>query len=287
MQIPDENIYTSTILCTFHKPAFIENIAGDDQGNLYVTSVDEGRVYKVDPMGNVEEYASVTGKLTGIAIAGAGRFLCSGWAADGIPTIYLLDEHRNLIPKLSLYEAQFLNGVTTLAPGSFLICDAYAGLLWKYDLASNKATPWKSHELLTRLDPDDPMPAANGVKIHEETVFVSNTARNLLLKIPIEAGLPGEPEIFLDKVNLDDFAIAGDGHIFATTHIFNSVIEITPGGKLYTIGGLDQGLSGSTAAIFGRTDKDRKTLYVTTNGGISYPPAGGLQDGKIVKIEIP
>jgi hypothetical protein len=93
--------------------------------------------------------------------------------------------------------ALFFNGMALLAPGSFLICDADAGLLWKYDLGSNQATPWLQQEFLTRVDPNNPMPAANGIKVHEDSVFVSNTARNTLLTIPLIAGQPGEPAIYI------------------------------------------------------------------------------------------
>jgi sugar lactone lactonase YvrE len=286
MRVLDANYYPSTIFCRFPKPAFIENIAGDDHGNLYVTSIDEGKVYRVDSTGSVEGYAKTDGRLTGIVAVDDKTFLCGGWSAEGVPTIYFLDGQQRLIPRLSVTEALFFNGIAALAPGSFLICDAYAGWLWKYDLDSNQATPWLRHELLTRIDPNNAMPAANGIKVYGDTVFVSNTARNTLLAIPLMAGQPGEPVIYLDDINLDDFAIDTDGTIYATTHIFNSVIEIKPGRPASVIADIEHGLAGSTAAMLGRTDSDRRSLYVTTNGGLSLPPAGGLEDGKIVKIEL-
>ena len=284
MRLINANYYPATIFCRFPQPAFIENIAGDNQGNLYVTSIDEGKVYKVDSVGKAEDYAAVEGRLAGIVSVDEKSFVCGGWSADGTSTIYHLNAQRRLMPRLSLPEALFLNGMTKLGPDSFLICDAYAGLIWKYDLVSNQAIPWLRHELLTRIDPGNPMPAANGIKIYDQTIFVSNTARNLLLAIPLIADRPGEPEIFLDDVNFDDFAIDPGGTIYATTHIFNSVIEIKPGKQLSVIAGIEHGLAGSTAALLGRTGKDRRILYVTTNGGLSFPPASGLEDGKIVKI---
>jgi hypothetical protein len=282
-----EKNYPATIFCRFPQPAFIENIAGDRQGNLYVTSVNEGIVYKVDAAGEAEVYATMPGRLAGIIAIDGESFLCCGWAADGTPTIYLLDVQRRLTPRLSLPDAQFLNGIATLSPGYFLICDSYAGLLWGYDLSSNQVTPWLRHELLARVDPGNPRPAANGIKVHDQTIFVSNTAQNLLLTIPLPGDRPGEPVIFLDDVNLDDFAIDDDGTIYATTHIFNSVVEIKPDKELSIIAGAEQGLAGSTAALLDHTGNGRHILYVTTNGGLSLPMATGLEDGKIIKIELP
>src|SRR5580658_7778552 len=214
MRSLEANYYPAAIFCRFPKPAFIENIAGDDHGNLYVTSIDEGKVYRVGPTGAAEDYAKTDGRLTGIVAVDDKSFLCGGWSSDGVPTIYFLDAQQRLIPKLSVPEALFFNGIAPLAPSHFLICDAYAGLLWKYDHDSNQVTPWLQHELLARVDPDNPMPAANGIKILGQTVFVSNTARNTLLTIPLIAGQPGEPAIYLDDVNLDDFAIDADGTIY-------------------------------------------------------------------------
>jgi hypothetical protein len=64
------------------------------------------------------------------------------------------------------------------------------------------------------------------------------------------------------------------------------VIEIKPGKQLSVIAGIEHGLAGSTSALLRRTYNDRPVLYVTTNGGLSLPPASGLEDGKIVKIEL-
>ena len=218
--------YKTETFCQFPKPAFIENIAGDDGGNLYVTSVDEGRVYKVGPDRSVEQYAQMRGRL------------------------------------------------------------AYEGVIWKYDLRSNQADIWIRHHLLSRINPNSPMPAANGIKIFGNMVFVSNTARQLLLSIPLADNKPGEPDVFLDDLNLDDFAIDARGTIYATTHIYNSVIEITADKQVSIIAEGDQGLAGSTAAMLGKTGKDNHSLYVTTNGGLSLPLPHGLEDGKIIKIDL-
>ena len=274
------------IISQFPQPAFIENIAGDDEGNLYVTSVDEGRVYKIAPQRPPEQYAQISGRLAGICRVLGQTFLCGGWSGDGMPAIFLLGPDCRLKMLIKLPTAQFLNGIALLEENVFLICDAYKGVIWKYDLLSNQADIWLGHHLLSRMNPDNPMPAANGIKIFGDRVFVSNTARQLLLSIPLIGNEPGEPDVFLDDLNLDDFAIDGTGTIYATTHIYNSVIEITAGKQVVIIAEADQGLAGSTSAMLGRTGKDDHCLYVTTNGGLSLPLPHGLEDGKVVKIQL-
>jgi hypothetical protein len=43
---------------------------------------------------------------------------------------------------------------------------------------------------------------------------------------------------------------------------------------------------GSTACAFGRAPDDDKTLYVTTDGGFLIPHESGIQDAKLVRIEV-
>jgi hypothetical protein len=72
----------------------------------------------------------------------------------------------------------------------------------------------------------------------------------------------------------------------AATHIFNSVVKITPKLKITVMGDEPDGLDGSTAEVFGKTDHDKDYIYVTTNGGMSLPVAGKVQNGRIVKLKV-
>ena len=44
-------------------------------------------------------------------------------------------------------------------------------------------------------------------------------------------------------------------------------------------------VTGDTALAFGR-GKDKNAIFVVTNGGMSLPPAGGVQTAKIVRLEV-
>ncbi len=45
-------------------------------------------------------------------------------------------------------------------------------------------------------------------------------------------------------------------------------------------------MAGSTALAFGKSEGDRTGIYVTTNGGMSFPPATGVESGKVVRLEV-
>jgi sugar lactone lactonase YvrE len=87
-------------------------------------------------------------------------------------------------------------------------------------------------------------------------------------------------------INIDDFAVDTEGNLYGATHVYNSVVRITPDRKITVIAGLEEGMAGSTATAFGKSSVGRNSLYVTTNGGMSSPPPGGIQPGRVVRIDV-
>jgi sugar lactone lactonase YvrE len=89
----------------------------------------------------------------------------------------------------------------------------------------------------------------------------------------------------LSNVNLDDFAFDAEGNLYGTTHVYNSVIRISPAKQIVTLATAAQGVTGSTALAFGRID-DRTSVYITTNGGMSLPLPTGVAPAKVVRLEV-
>jgi hypothetical protein len=46
------------------------------------------------------------------------------------------------------------------------------------------------------------------------------------------------------------------------------------------------GMVGSTACAFGRAPGDEQALYVTTDGGFLIPHESGIQDAKLIRMEV-
>src|SRR5882724_7902047 len=267
--------FEATIFASFPVNTFLENIAVDDAGLLYITSVEEGILYRLNQEAEKEVLAGINGKLVGILYLKPGMFLLNGWDEQGISTIYSFSggEIRSIHQPDG---AQFLNGMAAINNRLVLICDSYKGCLWCYDIRENKSAVWLQDPMLSRGDPRSGIPAANGIKVFNDVVYVSNTERRILITIPLTDDRAGRPQLFIDRWNLDDFAFDEGGNIYATTHIFNSVVKITPQKEVTVIGGEAAGLAGSTAVAFGKTAADKNHIYITTNGGMSLPPAGGV-----------
>lgn len=280
-----EAIAPAQTIAEFPVNTFLENIAIDAQGTIFVTSYEEGKVYRVMPNGNHAEFAHISGTVAGIAIDRTGNILIAGVNGQ-TSTIFRIDLTGTVESIVTLPEAIFLNGITHLQGDRYLVADSYKGAIWDVDVTTKTAKIWIQDNLLSRSDTRNPFPAVNGIKIYQNTLFASNTQRQLLVRIPIaENGIPKEPEVFLTSVNLDDFAFDIQGNLYGTTHVYNSVIRIAPNKQISTIAMAQQGVTGSTALAFGRTS-DKTSIYVTTNGGMSLPPSTGIEPAKVVRLDV-
>lgn len=279
-------IVPSQIIAEFPVNTFLENIAVDAQGHLFITSYEEGKIYRVTN-GEIAEVANVNGNAAGIVIDDRGDLLISGATQEKVATVFRIDLNGTVESIITIPNAIFLNGMTRLAENRYLIADSYLGAIWEIDSVAKTAKIWLQHERLARSNPNHPFPAVNGLKIYNNTLYASNTQRQQLIQIPINSDLTaGMPELWLTNVNLDDFAFDVRGNLYGTTHVYNSVVKIAPDRQITTIATGEGGVTGSTALAFGRTERDRTDVFVVTNGGMSLPPSTGLEPAKVVRLAV-
>jgi sugar lactone lactonase YvrE len=267
---------------------FLENLVVDAQGIAYVTSHVDGVVYRFRNDGRLEVFARVPGKIAGIALQPPRGLLVAGADARGIATVFAVSSDGSVSVAGALPDAVFLNGMARLKDDAYLIADSYKGAIWRFDARSGRSTEWLAHPLLTRADTANPTPAVNGLKVSGGKVWLSNTARQTLLSVDVDAqGRAGEPRVVRERINIDDFVVERDGTLYGTTHVYNSLVRIAPDGALSTVALAEQGMTGSTAVAFGRAPGERRKLYVTTNGGMFMPPPEGVQPARLVRVDLP
>lgn len=270
----------------FPRNTFLESVVVDESGTLFITSYEDGKIYQMRSGSAPAEFAAIAGKAAGLAIAPDNSLLVSGRNAEGVPTMFGVSRTGEVKTLLTLPDAQFLNGITRLEGDRYLVADSYVGAIWEFNTTTNTARIWLQDEMLARATTENPTPAVNGLKIHAGVLYASNTAKAMLLKIPLQAnGEPGAIEVFVQPAVIDDFAIDSAGNLYATTHVFNSVLRIAPDGSLTTIAQADQGVTGCTALAFG-TGEARSSLYIVTNGGMTLPPANGVQPAEVVRLSL-
>lgn len=274
-------------IAEFPAKTFLESIAIASDNTLFISNHFEGKVIRIGADQIPVIHAEVSGKATGLAFTPDDDLLLTGWDEQGISTIFKISPQGAVETLLTVPEGMFLNGLTHLTEDDYLIADSYRGAIWELDARQKTIRIWLEHPLLARTSPDQELPAVNGVKRFGDALYASNTQKQHLVRVPIQANRqPGEPEIFVSQVNIDDFAFDHVGNLYGTTHIYNSVVKITPAAQVSAIAQAEQGMTGSTALAFGRVKGDHTGIYVVTNGGMSLPLPTGIAPAQVVRLEV-
>ncbi|MBV8707299.1 MAG: DJ-1/PfpI family protein [Acidobacteriaceae bacterium] len=283
------DIVPTKTVAEFPVNTFIENIAISEAGQIFVSSLEEGRVYQIGSGAPV--LVAQVEKAAGLAFDPRGKLLVGSSVGSKTPGIFRLDGGKASMA-VPMPEAIFLNGLTHLSGSHNLVADAYRGLIWEVNVNASSCQVWIKHPALaTNADPFHPVPqyfpGVNGIKLFGGYVYASSTQQQKLVRIPLHSDFSaGKLEVWMTNINVDDFAFDERGNIFGTTHVYNSVVRIDPERRITIVAGINEGMAGSTAVAFGRTSNDRTFLYVTTNGGMSLPPDGGVQPGRVVQLDV-
>jgi sugar lactone lactonase YvrE len=166
-----------------------------------------------------------------------------------------------------------------------LVCESVTGRILAIDQKEKRWSVWLQDD---RLRPKAPRkPGANGIKLHDGWAWISSTDLNLVVRSKIAAdGSAGPMEVVAEKLHADDFAFGESGAAYLATHPAQTVLRLQPDGGRETIAGPNEGAVGCTACAFGRGAEDRKSLYVTTIGGLLYPYRGEIQDAKLLRLNV-
>lgn len=278
---------SAKIIASFPVNTFLENLVIAPDGTIFVSNHEVGEIVRISPDGNQQIHATVEGKVSGLAFTANGDLVATGWNTDSIPVISLVKSDGTVETLLILPDAIFLNGITPLSGTQYLTADSYRGAIWLIDIAQRRGVIWLEHPMLARSSSESVIPAANGLKRFGDFLYVSNTEKMLLLRIPVDiANKPGEPEIFVEQTNIDDFAFDMEGNLYGATHIYNSVVRIASDRSTTIIAQAEQGVIGSTAVAFGQSEGNRTAIYVVTNGGMFLPPPTGVVPANVVRLEV-
>jgi hypothetical protein len=267
---------------------FLESIVAAPDGTLYVSTGLDGGIVRIDENGAVKPFAAVD--------VGAGGFMmCLALGSDGVlyatvnsrkPDvlgIWRFDRSGRGVRIAALPEGATPNGIALDGRGNALAADSFGGVIWRVPLAGGAPEVWLRDSRLLPRPLVGRFPGANGLQRAGATVFVAVSDRSLLLGIPILDDVKaGEPRIVSSTLAGDDFAVAADGTIYVTTHPFNTLVRLSPGGRQTVIAGPAQGVVGPTAAAIGADG----ALYVANDGGLFRPLPGVEPRASVVRVRI-
>jgi sugar lactone lactonase YvrE len=177
-----------------------------------------------------------------------------------------------------------LNALTFDKAGNTYISDSFNGIIWKKTGAGcGAATAWVGPNDLLKPHGVPPF-GANGLQFNkqETALFVANTADDLLVRIPVNAGTPATPEAFTYSINgADGIVLDRDDNIWVAANQSDEIVVVDPTGKaIAKLGDFDGVKHGVTRGLMFPASpdfsKDGKWLYVT-NLELDLRTIGGPQ----------
>jgi hypothetical protein len=276
------------ILARFPAGTFLENLVVTPDGGVLFTNYFARRIERWSQASSTGLLAEVPAHPVSLTPLGDGRqalavhgasFLQGPAALRGTGAVLLLAADGGVQGRIPLPEAIFPNGGLLLAPGRMLLADSALGRIWAVDIAAGTAAPWLDHPLLAPVE-GQRNPGVNGLKRRGEDLLISNSATRRLLRLRLAGGAPsGAPEVIAEMTGgVDDFAIAGDGTVYAATHA-TGIARLAPGATTpETIPA--PGVQGSTAVAL---TPDGRALYALGTGGLS---SGGRGEAVLARLRI-
>ncbi len=239
-----------------------ENITLEPDGSADLTFAYTGEIGRVSPSGRVTVIARIPVPedgdvpvvhkrlfLGGIVRAPGGDLyvaVSTGTAATGL---YRVRAGLPPVQVAKLPPSGFQNGVARdPATGDLFVADSFGSTVWR--VSRGRVTAWATGELLAPVSGF----GANGVKVHDGALWVSNLDRGTLVRFPLHGG-PGRV-VTSGLGPVDDFAFHGDT-VVAAINQDNRVVTVGRDG-VKTILSTEDGLANPTAVAV-RDD----TLFVT------------------------
>jgi hypothetical protein len=279
---------TVTELYRFPNATFIENIIVRSDGQLVLSTFDQGRVYIFDPSADEPEpyvlaKIPTINKLTGIAEVAPHVYAVSGGDESGgwefvngttlVATINL-DGCGGDAPSINIAtrmpEVQLLNGMATLAPSIVLSADSLTGRIYRTNTATGEYDiAFQDDALAAGPNEEIPPLGANGLLIRDGYLYYTNSNRQTFGRVPIteEGDQAGEAEEIYrmppGSMNaFDDFTITSGGVAYITSQT-DSLVRVTPDGQATTLIGPDSDFKLDSPASV-ELSVDEKTVNVVT-----------------------
>ncbi len=286
------------VVASFPPGSFPECIVMDRDGTMYVTLMFQNQIVRIRPGEAPElfhefEKELIKGDLAGPScmVVGSGGELFVNVVSDNCHAqgVWQFSTETGLGHRIAAIPVPaFPNGLAADDRGRLYAADSIRGLIWLIEPEQRTATVWSRDPLLAGRQFLAVAPAANGIQVWNNSVYVAVSDTANLVRVPIlSSGSAGLPEIFASDVPGDDFAVDADGSFYVTTHPYNVVIRLNQDGSRAIVATAEQGVAGCTYARFGVRKGDERNLYVVADGGLLHAGAGHTPTPAIVRLSIP
>ena len=257
-------------LATLGRGASLQGIYALDDGTVYLSVNNEDVIMRYNPEAGMEVFAKLPIHPHGIVPYESG-FVVTGQVNRPHPDsnlsiterfsnlggrVLVVNETGNIEKEIKIGANTFPNGIVHLSKDTFLVADSLGNAIWAVDVRTGSVTKW-SDDPLIRAEPN--FPGANGIKIHNGFVYVSNTVKQQVMRIRL--GGEGQPvgtfQVFGTAPRVDDITIAEDGTVYAASH--GPMTKITPDG---TTSKIFEDVPGGSALMLAH---DEQSIYALTD----------------------
>ena len=283
---------------------FPEGITIDKTGNMYVSlgipgfaGGNSGEIWKISPDGTDTVLAEFdVPPAAGLAVDASGNVYYAHPTGDSATGVYRLTNDGGTERLPGTENMIIPNGVAFDEQGNLYASDSIMGAIWRIPSGGTAdAESWSQHELLAGCGEEMPF-GANGVAYWKGNFYVANTAKGMLVRIPILTdGSAGEPEIAagVDDCNpdelfgMDGIALDVDGNIYALLVLQNKMVKIDPTDGTYTVllNGEEDGLFNPASIAFGNKKGDQKSVFIT-NYAVIEPGPEGNHGPAVLKFDV-
>ncbi|MEC3977474.1 hypothetical protein [Amycolatopsis sp. H20-H5] len=243
-----------------------ENITLEPDGSADLTFAYTGEVGRVSPSGRVEIIGRIPVPADGdipvvhrkiflggiVRAPGGDLYVAVSTGTASATGVYRLRPGRPAVRVAALPPSGFHNGMA-LDPrtGELYVADSFGSVVRRVTPRTGRVVTWATGDLLAPRDGF----GANGVKLHDDAVWVSNIGTQQLVRFPITRdGTAGPGEVKASGLGpIDDFAFHGD-EVVAAINQENRVSVVARDGSSRTILTAADGLDNPTSvAVRGDT----------------------------------
>ena len=268
-----------------------ENLAIGSDGSIYASLAYASQVRRIAPDGTQARVALPTGGgiVVGVAVDRRAQALdvavrSARPEAAGIWQIALAGFGGARVPRrlAALPVASFPNGISFDARGALYVADSSLGRIWRVLPGARRATVWSADPLLRANGTafrGFPFPGANGVHPWHGALYVSNTARGTIVRIPLRPdGSAGRAAVrFAGVQAVDDFTFDARGTVYVAANAANELLRLAPdGGRAVVATRARDGLDNPSAVAFG-VGAHRTDLYIANAAYFSPAPRPSVQ----------
>lgn len=231
-----------------------EGITADPEGNIYAslfavhgTSTNTGQVFVFAPSGKLLRRLDIAGSsplLLGLAFRPSMHDLL---VIDfGSAKVLSVDPVSGTSSVFTTVDGSAgLNALTFDSAGSVYISDSFQGIIWKTGPTGGTSTAWVTDPSLTTGGV--PPFGANGLAFNkaQDALFVANTGNDTVVRIPVSAGAPGSPKVFVNSINgADGLAIDEHDNVWVCANQADEIVVVDGKtgraiAKLGDFGGID------------------------------------------------